>query len=140
MVAIPFDSAHSQQSVPPPTFAEAIGLARRLAALRRTHRPYEYEVSLRDLLRVDLGSDTAIDAAQPMGRARKVSVSLPEELIMALQQRLDKGEFSQYVTEAVARQFELDLVAELAAIYEAEDGPVPEELVKEAMAEWPDAR
>jgi Arc/MetJ-type ribon-helix-helix transcriptional regulator len=73
-----------------------------------------------------------------LGRARKVSVSMPEELTAAVQQRVGRGEFSQYVTEAVARQLELDLMAELAALLEAEYGPVPEEFLAEAGAAWPD--
>ncbi|MBP2475125.1 Arc/MetJ-type ribon-helix-helix transcriptional regulator [Crossiella equi] len=77
---------------------------------------------------------------RPLGRARKVSVSLPEELTAAVQQRVGRGEFSQYVAEAVARQLELDLLHELAEMLEAEHGPVPAELVAEAGAAWPDAR
>lgn len=71
-------------------------------------------------------------------RARKVSVSLPEDLTAAVQERVGKGEFSHYVTEAVARQLELDLVAELAGLLDAEHGPVAESLLAEAEAAWPD--
>ena len=74
-----------------------------------------------------------------LGRARKVSVSLPEGLTAVVQQRVGKGEFSHYVAEAVARQLELDLLAELAALLDAEHGPIPEELLAEAGAAWPDA-
>jgi hypothetical protein len=35
-------------------------------------------------------------------------------------------------------QTELDLLDDLMADYEAESGPVPHELVEEAMREWPD--
>jgi Arc/MetJ-type ribon-helix-helix transcriptional regulator len=73
-----------------------------------------------------------------LGRVRKVSVSLPEGLTAAVQQRVGKGEFSHYVAEAVARQLELDLLGELAALLEAEHGPVPEEFLAEAEAAWPD--
>ena len=73
-----------------------------------------------------------------LGRARKVSVSLPEGLTAAVQQRVGKGQFSHYVAEAVARQLELDLLAELAALLEAEHGPVPEKFLAEAEAAWPD--
>jgi hypothetical protein len=47
------------------------------------------------------------------GAARKVSVSMPEDLTSAVQRRVGRGKFSQYVTEAVTRQFELDLLADL---------------------------
>jgi Arc/MetJ-type ribon-helix-helix transcriptional regulator len=73
------------------------------------------------------------------GAARKVSVSMPEELTAAVQRRVGRGRFSQYVTEAVARQFELDLLTELSELLSAEHGPVPEEHLAEARAAWPDS-
>ncbi|MCW2931346.1 MAG: hypothetical protein JWM19_2308 [Actinomycetia bacterium] len=72
------------------------------------------------------------------GAARKVSVSMPEELTAAVQQRVGRGKFSQYVTEAVARQLELDLLADLSDLLASEHGPVPEEYLAEARAAWPD--
>jgi Arc/MetJ-type ribon-helix-helix transcriptional regulator len=72
------------------------------------------------------------------GAARKVSVSMPEDLTSAVQRRVGHGKFSQYVTEAVTRQFELDLLAELADLLAAEHGPVPEEDLAAARAAWPD--
>jgi Arc/MetJ-type ribon-helix-helix transcriptional regulator len=71
------------------------------------------------------------------GPARKVSVSMPEDLTTAVQQRVGRGKFSQYVTEAVARQLELDLLTELSELLAAEHGPVPEEYLAEAQAAWP---
>ncbi|MBP2320915.1 Arc/MetJ-type ribon-helix-helix transcriptional regulator [Kibdelosporangium banguiense] len=90
------------------------------------------------LERVESAASGATGNVRALGRARKVSVSMPEELTMAVQQRVGRGEFSQYVTEAVARQLELDLLAELAALLEVEYGPVPEEFLAEAGAAWPD--
>ncbi|GAA3851379.1 hypothetical protein GCM10022243_16410 [Saccharothrix violaceirubra] len=75
---------------------------------------------------------------RPLGRARKVSVSMPEELTVAVQRRVGRGEFSQYVTEAVTRQLELDLLGDLAALLAEEHGAVPEEFLAEAGAAWPD--
>ncbi|MGE5286059.1 MAG: hypothetical protein ACM3ML_02425 [Micromonosporaceae bacterium] len=72
------------------------------------------------------------------GAARKVSVSMPEDLTAAVQQRVGRGKFSQYVTEAVTRQLELDLLAELSELLTSEHGPVPEEYLAEAQAAWPD--
>lgn len=40
---------------------------------------------------------------------------MPADLTSAVQRRVGRGKFSQYVTEAVARQLELDLLAELSA-------------------------
>jgi Arc/MetJ-type ribon-helix-helix transcriptional regulator len=77
---------------------------------------------------------------RPVGRARKVSVSMPEDLTAAVQRRVGRGEFSQYVTEAVARQLELDLLGELSALLNAEHGPISEDLLAEARQSWPDVR
>jgi Arc/MetJ-type ribon-helix-helix transcriptional regulator len=72
------------------------------------------------------------------GAARKVSVSMPEDLTAAVQRRVGRGKFSQYVTEAVSRQLELDLLAELSELLASEHGPIPEEHLAEARAAWPD--
>ncbi|MDA2808290.1 hypothetical protein [Nocardiopsis suaedae] len=77
----------------------------------------------------------ADEARTPM---RKVSVTLPAELTDAVQERVGRGEFSSYVAAAVARQIEHDLLVDLADRMDEEDGPVAEELVREAGAEWPD--
>jgi hypothetical protein len=71
-------------------------------------------------------------------KVRKVSVSMPEELADAVRARTGAGGFSRYVSEAVQEQVRLDLLDDLIAGFEAEHGPIPEELVREAMREWPD--
>jgi len=63
---------------------------------------------------------------------------MPEDLTAAVQQRVGRGKFSQYVTEAVTRQLELDLLADLSEVLATEHGPVPEEYLAEARAAWPD--
>jgi hypothetical protein len=45
---------------------------------------------------------------------------------------------SQYVTEAVARQLEVDLLTELSNVLAIEHGPVLPEYLAEARAVWPD--
>lgn len=77
-------------------------------------------------------------ALRAVGPARKVSVSMPEDLTAAVQERVGRGKFSQYVTEAVTRQLELDLLDELSDLLTAEHGPVPEEYLAEARVAWPD--
>jgi Arc/MetJ-type ribon-helix-helix transcriptional regulator len=81
----------------------------------------------------DLGLD-----GRHVGAARKVSISMPEDLTAAVQRRVGRGKFSQYVSAAVSRQFELDLLADLSDALAAEHGPVPEEDLAAARAAWPD--
>jgi Arc/MetJ-type ribon-helix-helix transcriptional regulator len=75
----------------------------------------------------------------PGGRARKISVSMPEDISAAVQSRVGRGEFSRHVTEAVARQLEADLLAELVGLLDEEHGEVSEDLIAEAEGAWPDA-
>ncbi len=63
---------------------------------------------------------------------------MPEDLTSAVQRRVGRGKFSQYVTEAVTRQLELDLLGELSELLVSEHGPVPEEHLAQARAAWPD--
>lgn len=86
----------------------------------------------------DIFFGNVVERAKYGGAARKVSVSMPEDLTAAVQRRVGRGKFSQYVTEAVTRQFELDLLAELSELLASEHGPVPEEDLAEARAAWPD--
>ncbi len=72
------------------------------------------------------------------GRVQKVSVSMPAELTAAVRARTGPGGFSHYVTEAVEERLRLERLDELSAYLEARYGPVPEELIQEAMREWPD--
>lgn len=72
------------------------------------------------------------------GPARKVSVSMPEDLTAAVQRRVGRGKFSQYVTEAVTRRLEMDMLDELSALLASEHGPVPEKYLAQARAAWPD--
>jgi Arc/MetJ-type ribon-helix-helix transcriptional regulator len=72
------------------------------------------------------------------GKVQKVSVSMPAELTDAVRARTGTGGFSRYVTEAVQERVRLDLLDDLSAELEAEYGPVPEEELRRARAEWPD--
>ncbi|MEY9211686.1 hypothetical protein ABH917_001132 [Thermobifida halotolerans] len=79
------------------------------------------------------------NAPRSTSRTRKVSISMPEDLSAAIRERVRPGGLSSYVTEAVARQLELDLLADLSDLLEDEYGPVSEEALAEAEAAWPDA-
>ncbi len=72
------------------------------------------------------------------GKAAKVSVSLPTDLTEAVRSRTGAGGFSRYVTEAVQERMRLDLLEELSAELTAEFGPVDDELIRQAVTEWPD--
>lgn len=113
-----------------------LDLARRLMSL---HDVGKVASELEALLGSEIAHPGAAGNLRSLGRARKVSISLPEGLTSAVQQRVGKGEFSHYVAEAVARQLELDLLVELSELLDAEHGPVPEEYLAEAGAAWPDA-
>lgn len=84
--------------------------------------------------------DVLVDPKTPLhgGKVRKVSVSLPEELTEAVRARTGAGGFSRYVSDAVQEQIRLDLLDDLAAEFEEKYGPIDEELLEEAMREWPD--
>lgn len=122
-------------------------LTRTIAALEpilRDQRAFAKALAspeFQEVTRRALESFAAADlpALRAVGPARKVSVSMPEDLTAAVQQRVGPGKFSQYVTEAVTRQLELDLLAELSELLTAEHGPVPEEYLAEARAAWPDS-
>jgi hypothetical protein len=74
------------------------------------------------------------------GKAAKVSVSLPTDLTEAVRARTGAGGFSRYVTEAVQERIRLDLLEELSTELAAEFGPVDDELVRQAMTQWPDCQ
>jgi Arc/MetJ-type ribon-helix-helix transcriptional regulator len=120
MSALPHEPIGDGSDPITPSLKSTLDLARRLASLH------------------DADRKAAVGSPGSMGRARKVSVSLPEGLTAAVQERVGNGEFSHYVADAVARQLELDLVAELSELLDAEHGPVPEEYLAEAGAAWPD--
>lgn len=136
MSAVPHGWSGDSPDPAEPDVRHTLELVRRLAALHDAGKAaFEFQRSLG----VESPSGDAVGNLLPLGRARKVSVSLPEELTAAVQQRVGKGEFSRYVTEAVARQLELDLLAELAGLLNAEHGSIPEEYLAEAGFAWPDA-
>lgn len=65
---------------------------------------------------------------------------MPEDLTAAVQRRVGRGEFSQYVSDAVARQLELDLLGELSALLQDEYGSISDEALTDARNSWPDAQ
>ena len=66
-------------------------------------------------------------------------MSLPEDLTAAVQSRAGPGKFSQYVTEAVTRELEQDLLAELSELL-ITTGQYLRSTWPEAHAAWPGSK
>jgi hypothetical protein len=66
-----------------------------------------------------------------------VSVSMPDELVRAVQDFAGPGMFDRYVVAAVEQHLRLDLLDDLSAELEAEYGPIPAEVRKRTAETWP---
>ncbi|WP_344384789.1 hypothetical protein [Streptomyces thermolineatus] len=66
------------------------------------------------------------------GPAQKVSVSMPAGRIAAVRARTGTRGFSAYVSAAVERQLQRDLIEELLQEHEAQAGPIPQEMLDHA--------
>jgi Arc/MetJ-type ribon-helix-helix transcriptional regulator len=118
------------------TFADLEPILHNQGAFTHALASPEFQEAARRALESFAAAD--LSALRAAGPARKVSVSMPEDLTAAVQLRVGRGKFSQYVTEAVTRQLELDLLDELSELLTAEHGSVPEDYLAEARAAWPD--
>jgi hypothetical protein len=72
------------------------------------------------------------------GHTRKMSVTLPGDLVEEVRERTGERGFSRYVAEAVIRQVELDKLVELDDALTAEYGSPSDEELAKARAAWPD--
>lgn len=70
------------------------------------------------------------------GRAVKVSVSLPQDVVQEVRARVGQREFSSYVAEAVEQRLRLQMLGEIVDDYVSRHGPVSEEVAQEVDAEW----
>jgi hypothetical protein len=145
--AVGAEPAGGSGAAPAGSSSPAVDLARVVDRLKRAGvLPADVEVMVSRLAvpadDASAGAGQAEQAGQAeMGvRARKVSVSMPEDLLNAVQRRVGRGAFSQYVSEAVAHRLGHDLLAELLAMLDDEHGPVPGHMLEQARREWPDAR
>ncbi|GAA1617263.1 hypothetical protein GCM10009789_84020 [Kribbella sancticallisti] len=71
-------------------------------------------------------------------RTDKMSVTIPSDLAAELRARAGRGNVSAYVTDALVRQLEHDRLGDLLAELAEEHGPVTEDELAQARAEWPD--
>jgi hypothetical protein len=63
---------------------------------------------------------------------------MPRELVDAVRERTGPDGISRYVTEAVERRIQHDLLGDLLDELDAEFGPVSTELLQWAERQWPD--
>lgn len=71
-------------------------------------------------------------------RSDKMSVTIPSDVAAELRKRAGRGNVSSYVTDALLRQLEHDRLGDLLAELEEIHGPVSDEELARARAEWPD--
>ncbi|WP_350281353.1 hypothetical protein [Kribbella sp. HUAS MG21] len=67
----------------------------------------------------------------------KLSVTIPADLAEELRSRAGRGNVSAYVTQALVRQLEHDRLGDLLAELAEVHGPVSDEELARARAEWP---
>jgi hypothetical protein len=67
----------------------------------------------------------------------KLSVTMPSDVAAELRSRAGRGNVSAYVTDALIRQLEHDRLGDLLAELAETHGPVTEEELARARAEWP---
>lgn len=65
---------------------------------------------------------------------KKITVTVPEELVDSIRGRVKEREFSAYITRALQRQDELDRLRELGDRLESEFGALDEADVEAAYA------
>lgn len=63
---------------------------------------------------------------------KRVTVTIPEELLRSIRDRIGDRELSAYVTEALAHQDQIDRLGELSDWLQAEHGAVTDEELAEA--------
>jgi hypothetical protein len=68
----------------------------------------------------------------------KMSVTVPSEVAAEIRARAGRGNVSAYVTQALLRQLEHDRLGDLVAGLEEIHGPVTDEELAAARAEWPE--
>jgi len=63
---------------------------------------------------------------------KRVTVTIPDELLSSIRERIGDRELSAYVTEALARQDRIDRLGELGDWLQQEHGAVTDEELAEA--------
>lgn len=71
---------------------------------------------------------------------KKVSVTLPADLLEQVRERVGPGNLSSYIAEALEENERRVALGEWAEAMEAEHGPPSEEDLEEVRRRWPAAR
>ncbi|GAB3130566.1 CopG family transcriptional regulator [Microbispora hainanensis] len=72
-------------------------------------------------------------------RTDKMSITVPADVAAELRARAGQGNVSAYVTHALVRQLEHDRLGDMVADLGEIHGPVTDEELAAARAEWPSA-
>jgi len=67
----------------------------------------------------------------------KLSATIPKGLANQIRERAGRGNVSAYVTHALLRQLEHDRLGDLVGELEQIHGPISDDEVASARAEWP---
>jgi hypothetical protein len=68
----------------------------------------------------------------------KMSITVPANLAAEIRERAGRGNVSAYVTQALIRQLEHDRLGDLVADLESVHGPISDDELAAARAEWPE--
>ena len=66
----------------------------------------------------------------------KLSITVPAAVAAEIRERAGRGNVSAYVTQALIRQLEHDRLGDLVTELEAVHGPITDEELAAARAEW----
>jgi hypothetical protein len=77
-----------------------------------------------------------LDPERFHGRVQKVSVSMPEELSLAIRERTGPGGFSRYIAEAAEDRLKNEQLGEYLDELDRTHGPVPQEILDWAERLW----
>jgi hypothetical protein len=86
-----------------------------------------------------IASMTRPESDRFTGRTKRVTITLPEDLEAAVKNEIGSREFSAYITEAVAKQYQLEQLGKILDEMDEKYGPIPEEIRRQTAAAWPDA-
>lgn len=128
-------------TAPPQTPAKrARSATRRTATPRSTAKVAVTPRGTAGAQRRDAPRTAAPRPRTPAGRYRKVSVTLPADLLDRLRARVGEGNLSGYLAETLEEKERLAALDEFIALMIEEHGEPSEEDIQEVRRRWPAAR